>query len=95
MADRSARSSDRPNSNLQPVLADDVAIEATIKLPIWHFIIHPHYLECATGLTKGMTMSDLMLPQLPGRVRGRPFEKGRSGNPADPLCCMDRQPPAA
>jgi hypothetical protein len=29
-----------------------------------------------------MTMSDLLLPKLPGRVRGRPFEKGRSGNPA-------------
>ena len=27
-------------------------------------------------------MSDLLLPKLPGRVRGRPFEKGRSGNPA-------------
>src|SRR6516162_2906607 len=29
-----------------------------------------------------MTMSDVPLPKLPGRVRGRPFEKGRSGNPA-------------
>jgi hypothetical protein len=29
-----------------------------------------------------MTMSDVLLPILPGRVRGRPFEKGRSGNPA-------------
>jgi hypothetical protein len=29
-----------------------------------------------------MTMSDVLLPKLPGRVRGRPFEKGRSGNPA-------------
>ena len=27
-------------------------------------------------------MSDVLLPTLPGRVRGRPFEKGRSGNPA-------------
>src|SRR5260370_9515628 len=27
-------------------------------------------------------MSDVLLPSLPGRVRGRPFEKGRSGNPA-------------
>ena len=27
-------------------------------------------------------MSDVLLPKLPGRVRGRPFEKGRSGNPA-------------
>ena len=27
-------------------------------------------------------MSDMLLPKLPGRVRGRPFEKGRSGNPA-------------
>ena len=27
-------------------------------------------------------MSDVPLPKLPGRVRGRPFEKGRSGNPA-------------
>ena len=29
-----------------------------------------------------MTMSDLVLPKPPGRPRGRPFEKGRSGNPA-------------
>ena len=27
-------------------------------------------------------MSDVLLPKLPGQVRGRPFEKGRSGNPA-------------
>ena len=27
-------------------------------------------------------MSDLILPKPPGRARGRPFEKGRSGNPA-------------
>ena len=26
-------------------------------------------------------MSDLILPKPPGRARGRPFEKGRSGNP--------------
>jgi Family of unknown function (DUF5681) len=29
-----------------------------------------------------MTMSDVLLTKLPGQVRGRPFEKGRSGNPA-------------
>jgi hypothetical protein len=29
-----------------------------------------------------MTMSDVMLPKPTGPVRGRPFEKGRSGNPA-------------
>jgi Family of unknown function (DUF5681) len=29
-----------------------------------------------------MIKSDVLLPTLPGRVRGRPFEKGRSGNPA-------------
>jgi hypothetical protein len=29
-----------------------------------------------------MTMSDMPLPKLPGQVRGRPFEKARSGNPA-------------
>jgi hypothetical protein len=29
-----------------------------------------------------MIMSDVLLPKLPGPVRGRPFEKGRSGNPA-------------
>jgi hypothetical protein len=29
-----------------------------------------------------MTMSDVLLPKLSGRVRGRPFEKGRSGNPS-------------
>jgi hypothetical protein len=29
-----------------------------------------------------MTMSDVLLPKLPGPVRGRPFEKRRSGNPA-------------
>ena len=27
-----------------------------------------------------MTMSGVLLPKLPGRVRGRPLEKGRSGN---------------
>ena len=27
-------------------------------------------------------MSEVLLQKLPGRVRGRPFEKGRSGNPA-------------
>ena len=27
-------------------------------------------------------MSDVLLPQLPGRVRGRPFENGGSGNPS-------------
>jgi hypothetical protein len=29
-----------------------------------------------------MTMSDVLLPTLPGRVCGRAFENGRSGNPA-------------
>jgi hypothetical protein len=29
-----------------------------------------------------MTMSDVLLQKLPGRLRGRPLEKGRSGNPA-------------
>jgi hypothetical protein len=29
-----------------------------------------------------MIMSDVLLPKLPGAVRGRPFEKGRSGNPS-------------
>jgi hypothetical protein len=28
-----------------------------------------------------MTMTDGIAPKAPGRVRGRPFEKGRSGNP--------------
>ena len=27
-------------------------------------------------------MTDELTPKAPGRVRGRPFEKGRSGNPA-------------
>jgi hypothetical protein len=27
-------------------------------------------------------MTEILLPKSPGRVRGRPFEKGRSGNPA-------------
>jgi hypothetical protein len=29
-----------------------------------------------------MTMFDVLLLKLPGQVRGRPFGKGRSGNPA-------------
>ena len=29
-----------------------------------------------------MIISDVLLQKLPGHVRGRPFEKGRSGNPA-------------
>ena len=59
-------------------------MKATIKLPKWHDIeLHrPKRLECAAGRTKGMTMSDVPSPKLPARVRGRPFEKGRSGNPA-------------
>jgi hypothetical protein len=31
--------------------------------------------------TKEMQMTDGLTPKAPGRVRGRPFEKGRSGNP--------------
>ena len=31
-------------------------------------------------------MSDVLLPKPPGPVRGRPFEKGRSGNPGGPAC---------
>jgi hypothetical protein len=27
-------------------------------------------------------MSDVLIPKLPARLRGRPFEKGQSGNPA-------------
>jgi Family of unknown function (DUF5681) len=49
----------------------------------WDIELHrPKRLECAAGRTKGMTMSDVPSPKLPGPVRGRPFEKGRSGNPA-------------
>src|SRR6516162_3277020 len=60
-----------------------VAIDAIIKFAYIAFQLHrPRRPECATGRTKGMTMSDVPLPKLPGRVRGRPFEKGRSGNPA-------------
>src|SRR5271165_6355455 len=33
------------------------------------------------GRIKETMMSDVLLPKLPGPVRGRPFEKGRSGNP--------------
>jgi len=29
-----------------------------------------------------MRMTERIAPKPPGRVRGRPFEKGRSGNPA-------------
>jgi hypothetical protein len=29
-----------------------------------------------------MNMADVVSPKLPGRARGRPYEKGRSGNPA-------------
>jgi hypothetical protein len=36
----------------------------------------------AARRTKGITMSDVVLQKLPGRARGRPFEKGQSGNPA-------------
>jgi hypothetical protein len=32
--------------------------------------------------TRETPMSDVLLSRLPGRVRGRPFEKSRSGNPA-------------
>jgi hypothetical protein len=33
------------------------------------------------GWTEEMTMTDALTPRAPGQVRGRPFEKGRSGNP--------------
>jgi hypothetical protein len=59
-----------------------IAIDAILKLPIWHLIHRRRRRECATGWTKRMTMSDILLAKLPGRVRGRSFEKGRSGNPA-------------
>jgi len=38
--------------------------------------------ERAAGGRKEMTMSADISSKLPTRVRGRPFEKGRSGNPA-------------
>src|SRR6476660_9108070 len=38
-------------------------------------------LVCADGGMTEIAMSDLILPKPPGRARGRPFEKGRSGNP--------------
>jgi hypothetical protein len=38
--------------------------------------------EMRRRLNREMTMNDLLSPKPPGRVRGRPFEKGRSGNPA-------------
>ena len=38
-------------------------------------------MECADGETTEIAMSDLILPKPRGRPRGRPFEKGRSGNP--------------
>ena len=50
-------------------------------------------------------MADGALPKPPGRVRGRPFERGRSGNPAGrragslnkmtegpPRCCLRVSP---
>src|SRR5208337_3554666 len=58
-----------------------IAIIATIKLPKWHHMLD--YLRCpesAGERTKEVPMSDAPTP--PERVRGRPFEKGRSGNPA-------------
>jgi len=45
-------------------------------------VYRPRRLKCAAGRTKRMIMSDVLLTKLPARVRGRPFEKGRSGNPA-------------
>src|SRR5712691_6281944 len=36
----------------------------------------------AARWTKEMPMTNGFAPKPPGRVRGRPFEKGRSGNPA-------------
>jgi len=37
--------------------------------------------EFSARWTKEMTMTNGLSPRPPGRVRGRPFEKGRSGNP--------------
>src|SRR5271169_6717135 len=38
-------------------------------------------LERAADWTKELRMSNDISPKPPGRLRGRPFEKGRSGNP--------------
>jgi len=60
-----------------------VAIDATIKI-VYIAIRGSTDRAAWSALTGGITeiaMSDLLLPKPPGRARGRPFEKGRSGNP--------------
>src|ERR1700730_887092 len=42
-----------------------------------------------------MTMTDGHAPKLPGRVRGRPFEKGQSGNPLGRRAGCRKKPPTA
>src|SRR6267378_5363352 len=60
-----------------------VAIDATIKI-VYIAIRGSTDRAAWSALTGGITeiaMSDLLLPKPRGRARGRPFEKGRSGNP--------------
>src|SRR5438552_10176201 len=53
------------------------------KLPNWRGI---PWLRAVVGMaapwTKEVPMTDGLTPRPPRRVRGRPFERGRSGNPA-------------
>src|ERR1700737_1634281 len=54
---------------------------------------------CGNGLPVGprkMPVTDGIAPKAPGRVHGRPFEKGRSGNPADrKVACRNKTTIAA
>jgi hypothetical protein len=53
---------------------------------IAHFALHTpgrwRVPDWAADWAEEVAMADGVLPKLPRRMRGRPFEKGRSGNPA-------------
>jgi uncharacterized protein DUF5681 len=65
---------------------DDLCIVISIIRNIAHFALHTSGrwvpAKWAAGWTKEASMADGLSPRPPGRARGRPFEKGRSGNPA-------------
>src|SRR3984893_14514367 len=66
----------------RPASARDCYLRKQVNcLYSYHGLYRSRRLERAGGGITEIAMSDLILPKAPGRARGRPFEKGRSGNP--------------
>jgi hypothetical protein len=53
------------------------------------FLVSEHLREGLARWTREMRLTDGHAPKPPGKVRGRPFEEGESGNPTDRRvgCC--------